>query len=97
MSAGPTPAGTSIFNGDVAESADASDLKSGGSNTVWVQVPSSPRNKNGSIEPFFVLFYIENMISILVEPFFLLCKNRMEIQEISLHQMNQLWIICYEV
>lgn len=29
----------------VAEQADASDLKSGGRNTVWVQVPLSPPSR----------------------------------------------------
>lgn len=51
--------------GDVAESADASDLKSGGGNTVWVQVPSSPPLKNLKIARnsdffVFVLFFRTN-------------------------------------
>ena len=66
-SAGSTPAGTSTYKGygDVAESADASDLKSGGGNTVWVQVPSSPPLKNSKIARnsdffVFVLFFRTN-------------------------------------
>ena len=42
MIAGSNPAGTSILFGVVAESVDASDLKSGEGNLVWVQVPSAP-------------------------------------------------------
>ena len=42
MIIGSNPIGTSSINGDVAELVDATDLKSVGGNTVWVQVPSSP-------------------------------------------------------
>ena len=39
---GSNPVGTSIINGDVAESVDATDLKSVEGNFVRVQVPPSP-------------------------------------------------------
>ena len=51
-----------VIYAEVAESADASDLKSGGGNTVWVQVPSSPPLKDLKIARnsgffVFVLFF----------------------------------------
>ena len=48
---------------DVVELADAPDSKSGGSDTMWVQVPPSAPNKNNTnprVNLKFVLFFTEN-------------------------------------
>lgn len=50
---GSNPIGTSIFVGIVAKQADATDLKSVGSNPVWVQVPPSPPYVRKARKSFF--------------------------------------------
>ena len=64
--------------GDVAESADASDLKSGGGNTVWVQVPSSPPLKDSKIarnSDFFVFVLFFELIIELFAFFVIPCHD----------------------
>lgn len=64
--------------GDVAESADASDLKSGGGNTVWVQVPSSPPLKDLKIarnSGFFVFVLFFELIIELFAFFVIPCHD----------------------
>ena len=49
--------------------ADASDLKSGGGNTVWVQVPSSPpyEKKETVLNGFFIfVFRLKKVTSVTI-------------------------------
>lgn len=56
----------------MAESADASDLKSGGGNTVWVQVPSSPPLKDSKIARISGFFVFVLFFELIIELFVIL-------------------------
>ncbi len=58
-----------LQNADVAESADALDSGSSGSNALWVQVPSSASNiKVASRRLFYLVFYLNEGETLMVSP-----------------------------